>query len=159
MGRGSEVVARLIESLDFNWFDFSIDSFVRFVAHRQRRAVLLFPWAFDAAITAAWVRGQKHDFIFFRESAPPVLQTHGILHELGHLLLSHRGISMDDADIAQVLQSLASQKSSVTDGLEEQQAEDFAQLVSLRIRQAKRHHREGPGTTIDALRPYAESGF
>jgi hypothetical protein len=47
----------------------------------------------------------------------------------------------------------------VTHSQDEYDAESFAQLITLRIRQAKRIHREGQRTSIPALRPFAESGL
>jgi len=159
MKRKSGTVAGLVDQLEFNWFDFDVESFARFIAHRQQRSIHVVPYAFDASITAVCVRGQESDYIFFRQSAYPLLQVHGILHELGHLLLGHQGVVIDEMQIPDVLQRLAAEKVTVTHSQDEYDAESFAQLITLRIRQAKRIHREGQRTSIPALRPFAESGL
>ncbi len=155
----SEYISSYVDSLEYNWEQFQIEDFAQFVARMLQRPLLLVAYPFDGAISATWIRGQRREFIFFRSDAPAVVRTHGILHELGHLFLDHEGHRIDEGGVEQLLETLAQTKLSIEDRLEEQEAERFAQIVMMRIRDSKRTLIERQGTTILGLRAIAESGF
>ncbi|MDX2137284.1 MAG: ImmA/IrrE family metallo-endopeptidase [Chloroflexota bacterium] len=148
----------MIDELNYDWDAFEIHDFVRAVADKVQRAICVVPTLCAVEIAAVWVRTARYDFIFVRQTASPVLQTHSILHELGHIALGHHGYTMNDAQPNAVVKAIAASKSRIEDTPEEAQAERFAIEVSTKVQQARRAHLMAT-TAIPGLRPYIESGL
>lgn len=50
-----------------------------------------FGWWYDHL----WISGRNADFIVWADRSSAVHQQHGILHEIGHLVLEHSGVEFD----------------------------------------------------------------
>lgn len=154
MGRDLQKVIRAIEDLEFDFADFDIERFVRHVAHRRSRTILLNAVKLDEGITGLCASGPIHDYIFYKRDTPALHQTHIILHEIGHIVLNHAPTSLDFGDLtvdAIVRQLRNLSRLTLTPDIE-WEAEQFAFQVQSRC--AANRQRRMPVTSIGAILPY-----
>lgn len=78
----------LIAAIDYDFTRFTLESFIVHVAHERQRPLHLVPFALQE-LSGAVVSTERQDFIFYDQARHPLLQTHVVLHEVGHLLLEH----------------------------------------------------------------------
>ncbi|XVV06772.1 hypothetical protein ACQPW3_15860 [Actinosynnema sp. CA-248983] len=115
------------------------------LAERRGRPLHLVPgsrfgWWHDHV----WIAGRNADFIVWADRSSPVHQRHGVLHEIGHLVLGHSGVRLDNgttrlADIERAVRSRAGYRH-----VDEIEAECFATVTGLRM---------GPATEAAPLDP------
>ena len=97
------------------------------LAALRRRPIHLVPgsrfgWWFDHL----WIAGDRADHIVWADRSSPVHQRHGILHELGHLVLGHTGLAVEPgSDLAALRPRLG------YDTRDEVEAECFATTAGL----------------------------
>jgi hypothetical protein len=113
------------------------------IAHERRRPICLEAWPLPPPLAGHWIATQLADYIFYPADAPPPLQDHAVLHELGHVLLAIRGARSPDLDDPEAADSppaltpatmLAALMRSCYDDEHECAAELFATLLEQRWR-------------------------
>ena len=83
-------LSKVIESLEYDFRQFSLEDFVDHIARRKRREIILQSWSFDSKeLSALWLPQETAHYIFFNARYHQLHQTHSILHELAHLVLNH----------------------------------------------------------------------
>jgi IrrE N-terminal-like domain len=158
MRLSTDPVSAIIDTFAYQWETFEIQHFVNFIAGNVHRTIRIVSVDCAPGISAVWIHMATCEFIFVRAAAAPVLQTHSILHEIGHIVLGHRGYHIPDEQRQDWIQSIAANKSSIMDKTEEQEAEHFAVTVYMRARLARRRLQETT-TAFAAFRPLIDSGF
>ncbi|MBY8862060.1 hypothetical protein K7711_36675 [Nocardia sp. CA2R105] len=78
-----------------------VETLCRLVGERQGRPIRLIAQPIPVpGPFGAWIATARADYIFFQSETTPSHQQHIILHELGHLLASHRSEVDDESMIA-----------------------------------------------------------
>jgi hypothetical protein len=95
----------LLDSFDYDFSQFALSGFAKWVGKRRGRKVIFLPYHFvRPRVSGAWVEDADYDYIFFEtRDAPPVLQAHSQFHEFSHILCGHSTASVTPADIALLL--------------------------------------------------------
>ena len=98
-------VARVLDELNYDFTDFSIEAFAQFIGKRLGREILFIPLRMPPARFGAWIRDKDEplEFIFYQQGLTSVHTIHILLHELGHLILGHPTAELGAADIKQIL--------------------------------------------------------
>jgi hypothetical protein len=87
----------------------SFEAIIAAVARGRGRAIRLIPCALPGLrLYGVWIAGKATDFIFHETQTPRFHQLHIIAHELGHLLLGHTTLQIDETD-PQALSTLLAQ--------------------------------------------------
>jgi hypothetical protein len=117
---------------------FSLEAFRAVLEDQRRRPLILAAATMPPGCTGLWVSTERADYIFFEQEPAPDQQLHIVLHEIGHMVLGHQGVSDTSRAIAvlfphldpdMVTASLAQTVSSaVYSELEEREADIFAAL-------------------------------
>jgi hypothetical protein len=96
-----------------------------------------FGWWFDHL----WIAGDNADFIVWADRSSPLHQRHGVLHEIGHLVLGHAGVLVEPGAGLNALRPRLGY-----DDPDEVEAECFATTAGL-MAEAK------PGAAVGTLTP------
>jgi hypothetical protein len=132
---------QVVESLDYDFKRFDLADFIEHIARIQRREIIAKAVAFAPEVSAAWVRGETADYVFYNNNLHPVHRSHSILHELAHILLGHDCHAVDVA----LLQGVDNQWNTnqpqgrlrvanhPRDDVQEQDAEAFVYCIQQRL--------------------------
>jgi hypothetical protein len=139
----------MIGSLDIP-VPFDLKEFCNRLERSRGRVLRLVPIiSGPVAPCGAWVRTREADYVFHETGTSPLHQQHIALHEIGHILLNHRGCQLIDTGIASLLMPdldpkliLSMLRRTVYDSEDELQAEAFAEQVSLLSRPTDTVHSE-----------------
>ena len=136
----------LLESLDYDFDDFTLEGFRSYLEHRRGRKLVFVPWQLPASLTGAWLAADGCDFVFYARDTLPIHQAHIQLHEMAHMLCDHTGMEIDDAIIRAFRAFCPSQEAerlllrSTHSDLDELEAETLASLIQREaLRNARLH--------------------
>jgi len=73
---------------------FHLDTFVAQIAARRKRPIERFGLPLGGGLPGMWVETHDQDLIYYESRTAPPHQEQIILHELGHIVLGHRGITL-----------------------------------------------------------------
>jgi Zn-dependent peptidase ImmA (M78 family) len=134
----SNIIQDILDGLDYA--NYSIQALVERVARHRGRRIVVQPWPMpDALMYGAWLAGPNSDFVFYEMHTARVHQEHIILHELGHMLLGHATILVDEnTDLAQVLRR---RPRTMMREAQEREAEALAEAIQRELRKRVRAHR------------------
>jgi hypothetical protein len=79
---------------------FSLDAFRMSLEGKRHRPLVLSAATMPPACTGLWISTERADYIFYEQDATPDDQLRIILHEVGHMVLNHRGIPFTGRDVA-----------------------------------------------------------
>lgn len=110
---------------EYNFANFSIDSFKAYIEQRRGREIVLMPRPFGTvSFTGIWFPRPQFDYVCYASDIHPIHQEHSIIHEFAHILFNHQPASLDD-----MTQVLLFRDTSTVLSAEELEAEAFARLV------------------------------
>jgi hypothetical protein len=111
---------KILTELNYDFRDFTIEHFIKWIEAKKGRELLLCPWEMPSGFFGAWMSDGENprEFFFFRENAEHLLQIHIQLHELSHYLCGHPTKKIT--------------KKQIQDALEKGIALPFDEMVKLR---------------------------
>jgi hypothetical protein len=135
-----------IRRLDYDFRHFTLDHFIAHLIQRRQRDIILAGFPAGHGFHGAWLREETADYVLYNTSAHPVHQVHTILHELGHIVLGHRGDPLEAALPPALLAALnrhravgrLRQVGGIQDSPEDREAEAFVRLAQREIMFAHR---------------------
>jgi hypothetical protein len=90
----------LLDSLDYDFSQFTMENFRLWVEHQRGKKIELVPFRIPSpTVSGAWLAGETRDFIFYEYDTPPVHQVLIQLHELSHMLCKHPTLQVSDNEI------------------------------------------------------------
>ncbi len=138
-------IDQAIDRLAYDFAHFEVETFLEAVERVRRRELIAHPVA--RLREAMWSATEERDFIFYPADLNPFFARHALFHEVGHMLLGHRGIPRREGIPVSFLQPVEKRRTHWTDP-EDVEAELFALRVAERIRRAE------PAQTLPAMRPF-----
>lgn len=72
---------------------FDVSALCATLGRQRGRPIHLMPAALTDGLSGLWISTEHADYLVFEQATSPVHQEHIILHELGHLLCRHEGIT------------------------------------------------------------------
>jgi|GEM_PF-5411255 len=134
-------VDAIFETLNFNWADFTLETFVAHVETLRNRSIELV--GVPHLDVPMCLKVGDSDFIYYPNTLTASKQIHDILHELSHILLGHIDKEQDsERGIALHLDlRLRAYRSKTLDGVDleqERDAEYLAYLIQLEISENNR---------------------
>jgi hypothetical protein len=159
-------VCRAIERLGYDFSRFTLQDFIEHViACRQGRPIIVLGWPLERDPHGAWVKARHADYILYDNTLHYVHQEHVILHEVGHIVLGHRGDRLDKVLPPELWEHIPSGLQAGTVGHlrvgeksqtpEDYEAETFATQVQQRNLTAQRMAQfTGPSSSIDAVEQF-----
>lgn len=157
---------RYLESLDYDWSEFTLNGFIEWLANSLGEPIVLIPCQMPNDICGAYVIGPSNrHLILFDGNLPQMLRLHTILHEIAHLLCGHQTASLDHDEMlildstsagnalrGQNLSELAINRNpSSKNNRQEQEAETLAILIQNQVQKAKDQHQIYTPTLYDEL--------
>lgn len=160
-------IEQLIDRVGYDFTAFEPVDFVKHIEELMRRPVLLIGDQFNPEMSAAWIRTQVAHYILYNTGLHPVQQIHGILHEIGHILLGHpcepieKVFTRDQLKryglLNRVEGRLRQIDSSINPGPYEIEAEKFVFCLQRRVLKADRLAvLMGQSTSIERLRDHVD---
>ena len=160
-------IEQLIDRLEYDFTVFEPVDFVKHIERRVRRPVVLIGGEFDPDTSAIWIRTRVAHHILYNVLLHPVQQIHGILHEVGHILLSHPCEPIENVFTREQLQRygllglvegrLRHVDSSIKPSPYEIEAEKFVFCLQRRLLKANRLTMlRGQSTSIERLRDHVD---
>lgn len=73
---------------------FHLDTFVAQIAAPRGRPIELYGLPLGGGLLGMWVETRDRDLIYHENQTSPLHQEQIILHELGHIVLGHRGMTL-----------------------------------------------------------------
>ncbi|MCB9460144.1 MAG: hypothetical protein H6670_10890 [Anaerolineaceae bacterium] len=130
----------VIDALGYQPDTFSIPNYVDHLRHALNREIDLVAIPFSESLSGAYVHAHEQDFIFYNMGKHPLIQNHTVVHESAHIVLKHQGYRVRGANLPDELAALLKNmvghcRTRNAIGVEEQEAEQFANLLLSRIRQ------------------------
>lgn len=156
-------VERIVDSLEYDFDNFSMDDYVAWVEKFIKRRIAFIPWKMPIYMTGLWLTDAEDsiEYIFIADNLPPLLEIQVKLHELGHILNNHTTTAVThemlqllrtgEIDIEMLSQPFLKVTRSVAPDLLEQEteAEHTAAIIQERINQAVRTRKLSDGS-LDA---------
>ena len=142
-------VHKILEEIQFNFADFTMDSFIQQVGIVKSREILTIPWDMPATLFGAWVSDgdEPREYIFYRNNLSEPHQIHIQLHELSHFLFGHPTLQINRKTIAEVVAGTSSFPFTEMTQLRspklndiETEAETLASLIQQKVIQNSRLH-------------------
>ncbi|WP_424211009.1 ImmA/IrrE family metallo-endopeptidase [Streptomyces sp. BI20] len=141
---------------------FSLDDLCARVAEQRGRPIRLHPLPKEAAesgVCGLWVGTAGADYVFYEANTSLPHREHIVLHELGHILFGHHGLSGEDQDDADAVPVVRGRTNYTT--RQEQEAEMLASMIRTR---SGLHPHGTPRDTLQRLesalgvRPHGSGG-
>jgi hypothetical protein len=136
----------LLDSLDYDFEEFTLDGFVEWIAQQRERSIVFIPYTFPSDVSGAWVKGSDEDFIAFEIDTPAIHQTHIKLHEMAHMLCGHPTVEIGKTQTQALLRSVIGpepdvdlQASLLRSTYSNENEEEAEMLTSLIQGQVQRH--------------------
>jgi len=90
-------------------------------------------------VSGLWLRGRTTDYVCYEQDTSVTHQTHIILHELGHIVFGHRGLTREFEDLFThlndaTLKMMLSRRHAEFSSRQEAEAETFAYVAGGRIK-------------------------
>jgi hypothetical protein len=154
-----------IRQLDYDFRHFTLDHFIAHLIQYRQRDIILTAFPFGQGFYGAWLKQETADYVFYNAAAHPVHQVHSILHELGHIVLGHQGVSLEHALPPALLAALNQRRVvgrlrqvGIQHSPEDHEAEVFVRLAQQEIMFANRLEQLTARTSsIDALEQFTRS--
>jgi hypothetical protein len=83
-------VVRAIQSLNYDFTQFTLLGFIDHLIHVRARDIILRPYPFDRGLHGLWIPALTADYVFYNQTSHEVHKVHNILHEIGHIILDHK---------------------------------------------------------------------
>ena len=159
-------LATTLDRLGYDFQAFDLAHFIQHVETYRQRTIFVNPLPLQLELSAAWVRAETADYIFYNQDTHPVQQTHSILHEIAHILLEHPCHPLSDVLSPKLLNRLQNgvphgrprlADAQLRASPEEREAEAFVLLIQQRLVNARRlSELTGPSSSIRALRYWVD---
>lgn len=82
-----------LDSLDYDFEQFTLAGFTRWLERRRGRPIVFVEWDLPPDVPGIWVACEGCDYIYYDADTIPIHHAHHRLHELGHILREHSGLS------------------------------------------------------------------
>jgi len=104
MDRIEDRMQALLADIDYDFSQFTLQGFARWLEARRGREILFVPFHFEQPeVSGSWLAYAHCDYVFYEtENTPPLLQVHSQMHEMAHMVCGHTTLRID----AQWLQRL-----------------------------------------------------
>lgn len=81
----------VLDKLDFDFSQFTMDSFVDWIERRSGRKINFIQWEMPPGMFGVWMSDADEPFehVFIDKNVPPMHQVHIQLHELSHIICAH----------------------------------------------------------------------
>lgn len=95
----------VLDSLDFDFSEFTMDRFAAWVQERHGREIRFTPWEMPPGLFGVWMSDADEpvEHVFIDRDAPPLQAVHTQLHELGHILCGHPTARLTRTEMADLL--------------------------------------------------------
>ena len=158
-------VEAVVEGLGYNFDRFNIEDFQHHVAARRGRPLSVRYVPLSPELFGFWFPTEHTDYVAINAKLHPAHRIHTLLHELAHMLLSHRGRNLEELlgdEIAHKLNILSGEghlRSALTiaepDNVQEREAELFVMIIRRKLVTAQRlHELYSESTSIAMMQPY-----
>lgn len=138
----------VLDELDFNFSEFTMDSFVSWVEYHIKREIRFKSWTMPPGMFGVWMSDAEYpiEHIFYNSASPLIQQVHTQLHELSHIICSHPTARLTRSEMRDMLlQSIenpavlghALLRAPAQNEIEEE-AELLASLIQHRVINSKR---------------------
>lgn len=127
-----QVAQAKIRSLEYDFRNYTLESFIEHVQGFTGRKIKLFYKAMLPGRTGAWISDGEGEweFIFIACNKPLFIQQQSIFHEVGHLLFGHSTLVVTRAELVNQVENLHHIRyRSTRVEIEDEEAEAFALLV------------------------------
>jgi len=87
----------LLDSLDYDFRQFTLEDFTRWLERRRGRKISFVPWTMPPSMSGAWIAEANgdRDYVFYADETHGIHQAHIKLHELAHMLCGHSTAEVD----------------------------------------------------------------
>ena len=82
-----------LEGLDYDFEQFTVEGFARWLEQRRGRSIVFVEWELPPDVPGIWVACAECDYVYYDADTIPIHHAHHRLHELGHILREHSGLS------------------------------------------------------------------
>lgn len=153
-----------INQLEYNFEDFELQHFLDHIQQSRNREIMLLPVKNGDDASALWVKSKETDYILYNSNIHSIHQTHGILHEIAHIILGHKCIPIKDLLSEDILVQLQNfnpigrprlARNLLKDDPEEKEAEEFVYVIQKEVIDANRFDELlGKGSSNQVLNKY-----
>ena len=160
-------IQRIVDGLGYDFKHYEIEDFVRYIERLRKRRIMVRRWELQRDVSGMWLPIMNFEIVAYNTLHHPILQIHGILHEIGHMVLGHKTIPLSDVISPEILaefdidipingQARLSRKEH-SFSAEDIEAERFAFAIQKRVL----HHNRvtklyRSGSTVPEFKPYAD---
>lgn len=144
----------LLDQLGFDFSTFTIPNLVTHLEKISGRSIHLIPCQMDNELDGVWMtsKTKNSEYIFYDEHAPTHVREFILLHELSHLILGHKTIEFDPADVDQLRRNLILfPEQALTRSIRREEyeieAEAMATLIWQKAEKAKHHQQMSDNPT------------
>jgi len=133
-------VEERLEEFGYDFDNFAIDRFIRWMENHKERKIVLAPWPMPRSLFGAWVSevDGPHEWVFYSQDLEVAHRDHTIKHEFGHIILEHSTLRVSLAELSAMIakgiplfnQTLL--RSTKRSGTEEEEAEAVAFSIESR---------------------------
>ena len=82
-------IQAVINQLDYDFRQYSTDHFIAYLSKKRGRHIQVVGMQMSHHTSGAYIETPNIDFIFYNNLRNLFMQTHFILHEIGHMVLNH----------------------------------------------------------------------
>jgi hypothetical protein len=82
-----------LDSLEYDFEQFTVEGFARWLERRRGRPIVFVEWELPPDVPGIWVACDGRDYVYYDADTMDVHHAHHRLHELGHILREHCGLS------------------------------------------------------------------
>jgi hypothetical protein len=82
-----------LEGLDYDFEQFTVEGFAFWLERRRGRPIVFVEWELPPDVPGIWVACEECDYVYYDAGTVPIHHAHHRLHELGHILREHSGLS------------------------------------------------------------------
>lgn len=138
----------VLDDLDFDFSEFTMDSFVAWIESRINREIRFKSWPMPPGMFGVWMSDAEEpvEHIFYDDAGPMIQQVHTQLHELSHIVCAHPTARLTRSEMQELLLRSAEDptvlshvllRAPAKDGMEEE-AEILASLIQHQVINNKR---------------------
>ena len=98
-------VRRKLKRLQYDFTQFTVESFVRCIEAVRGRSIVFVPTAFPAGYYGAWITAKDEpvEYVCYNENLPQLHQAHVKLHELAHIICGHETLALNNREMKKLL--------------------------------------------------------
>ena len=127
---------RKLDGLNFDFENFSIDALVKHLEATRGRFIKFIPQEFPPDLHGGWITSKdyKLEYIFLNKALPPLQLEHTKLHELSHIICSHKTLAVGEHELKELRESealllLLWRTQKTKSDIEEKEAETMAVML------------------------------